>query len=156
MFAAFEIIGTIFISYLIYTPICKIKDCIAKFIKAHNDEKCNRDPLITEGMIQEAMENKTFGNFTLSEAVAILKDSEVIPSEGYKVEKQVMPDGQSQKRIIVSASGIKKDPELRFIFEDFLLSVAVEDGDSAIEALKDRLCIDRSFLQAADYNLVNN
>jgi len=46
--------------------------------------------------------------------------------------------------------GIKEDPELRFFFEEFYLLVSTEKGDSAIESLKDRLCIDHSAVHKSD------
>ena len=48
---------------------------------------------------------------------------------------------------VLAGYGIKEDPELRFFFEDFYMLVSTEAGDFAVEALKDRLCIDHSAMQ---------
>jgi hypothetical protein len=57
---------------------------------------------------------------------------------------------------VLADFGIKADPDLRFFFEQFYLLVSTEAGDSAVEALKDRLCIDHSVVQAAGPDLLCN
>jgi len=257
MFADVGIIATLFIFYFIYAFYDIIRDCVASFKQGYNGKEYNHEPVITKDMIQEAMKNKTFGNFTLPPAVVFFKDGDVIPSEGYKVEKRIMPDGNIQSRILVSASvekvldmfnefiallgdtcgvvledfrtdkgdhidhfayykdtfvvrsilldfeelllndgfvglavwsemaqaevqltmhkviqiyardispfqqvlaefGIQEDTELRFFFEDFYMLLSTDVGDFAVEALKNRLCIDHSIMQAGGFEAMNN
>ena len=213
-------------------------------------------PVITREMIEEAMANRTYGDFTLTPAVVFFKDGDVAPSEGYKIDKWKIPDGRTQSRITISASaekildiyddlakqlgdtcgivvedyrvkqghidhfgyskdlfvirsvlvdfeefilndgfvgiaiwsdftqagvqltvhkiimiyafeirsflrvlaryGLREDPELKFLFEDFHALIETAAGDSALEALKDRLCIDYSVVQAGDSSLMMN
>ena len=249
MFADAGIIGLFFLCYFFYSFYDIIKDCISAFKQGYRKTENGENRKITDEMIQEAMNNRTFGDFTLTPAVVFFKDGDVIPSEGYKIEKRVMPDGHIRSRIVVSASAekvldifdefvallgdscsvvledfrtdngdhidhfayykdtfvarsilldfedllltdgfvgltiwseaaqaevqltrhkiiqvfakdtslfqqvlaeleIEENPELRFFFEHFYLLVSTEAGDSAVETLKDRLCIDHSVVQA--------
>jgi len=107
MFADAGLLGIIFIFYFFYAFYDLIKDCIASFKHGYHGEENQHNPVITEDMIQEAMQNKTYGNFTLTPAVVLFKDGDVIPSEGYKVEKLVMSDDNIRSRILVSASAEK-------------------------------------------------
>lgn len=216
----------------------------------------NSNPVITQEMIEEALANRTYDEFTMTPAVVFFKDGDIIPSEGYKIDKQVIADGRTRNRITISVSaekildlfddlvkrlgdtcsivvedfrsmqghidnfaysrdtfiirsilvdfeefilndgfvgiaiwnefaqaeihltaqkiimvygfdisrfipvldsyGLQEDPELRFLFEDFHLLLGTDYGDSAIEALKNRLCIDNSIMQAGDQNLIMN
>lgn len=248
MFADPEIILMFFFCYLLYRFSDNIRDFISNLTQGNNRASENKKPIITDEMIQDAMKNRTFGSFTLTPAVVFFKDGDVIPSEGYKIDKQVLPNGRTQFRMLISASaedlldifddfitllgescsvvvedfrtnagdhvdyfayyketfivrsilldfddfllndgffglaiwseaaqaevqltmhkviqvfardivpfqhglagyGIEEDPELRFFFEDFYMLVSTEAGDSAVEALKDRLCIDHSVVQ---------
>lgn len=257
MFADAGIIGLFFLCYFFYSFYDIIKDCISAFSLGNRKTENYENRKITNEMIQEAMNNRSFGDFTLSPAVVFFKDGDMIPSEGYKVEKRVMPGGHVQSRMVVSASAekvldvfdefvsllgencsvvvedfraengdhvdhfayykdtfvvrsilldfedlltndgfvglavwseaaqaevqlnrhkiiqifakdtsrfeqvlaefdIEENPELRFFFEHFYLLVSTEAGDSAVEALKDRLCIDHSAVQAGGYDQLCN
>lgn len=249
MFADIGIIGLFFLCYFFYAFYDIIKDCVSSLKLGYHEKVNDKSQKITGAMIQQAMNNRTFGDFTLTPAVVFFKDGDVIPSEGYKIEKHVMPNGYSKSRIVVSASaekvldifdefvallgdtcsvvledfrtdngdhidhfayykdtfvvrsilldfedllmndgfvslaiwseaalaevqltmhkiiqvyardtrpfqqvlaefGIVENPELKFFFEHFYLLVSNEAGDSAVEALKDRLCIDQSVVSA--------
>ena len=50
----------------------------------------------------------------------------------------------------LASFGIEEDPELRFFFEEFYMLISTENGASAIEALKDRLCVDHSAIHKSD------
>ena len=243
--------------YFFYAFYDVIKEFISGFKPAHQNVTHKKDRKVTEEMIQEAMKNRTYGGFTLTPAVVFFKNGDVIPSEGYKIEKSVLPNGRTQSRMLVSASaedvldifddfiallgescgvvvedfranpgdhvdhyayykdtfivrsilldfddfllndgfvgvaiwremaqaevqltmhkiiqvfardtipfqqvlagyGIKEDPELRFFFEDFYMLVSTQAGDSAVEALKDRLCIDQSVMQQGGFETMSN
>lgn len=249
MFADAGLIGLLFIFYFFYAFYDIIKGFVSNFKPGYHAKQSNERLKVTKEMIQQAMNNRTFDGFTLTPAVVFFKDGDVIPSEGYKIEKRVMPDGRRQSRIVVSASAeklldifdelmallgescsvvvedfradngdhidyfayykdnfvvrsilldfedlllndgfvglaiwseaaqaevqltrhkiiqvfaretspfqrvlaefdIEENPELRFFFDHFYLLVSTEAGDSAVAALKDRLCIDYSVVQA--------
>ena len=251
MYEVVNIIGAIFISCFIYTIFYFVKSFVASFRQVDSGETTQTNRIISGEMMNEAMQNKKFGDFTLTPAVVIFKDSDVIPSEGFKSEKLVASDGKLRSRLVVSASaeklldifdefilllgetcgvvvedfrtegddhvdhfayykdtyivrsilfdfeeflltdgfvgvaiwsetakaevqltshkiiqvfaedtcsfenalasfGVKEDPDLRFFFEDFYLLVSTQKGDSAIESLKDRLCIDHSAVHKSD------
>jgi len=257
MFADAGIIGLIFLGYFFFSFYDIIKDCISAFKSGIRKTEHAESRKITDEMIQEAMNNRTFGEFTLSPAVVFFKDGDLIPSEGYKVEKRVMPGGHVQSRMVVSASAEKvldvfdefvallgencsvviedfrvengdhvahfayykdtfvvrsilldfddlltndgfvslavwseaaraevqltrhkiiqvfardtsrfeqvlaefsilENPELRFFFEHFYLLLSTEAGDSAVEVLKDRLCIEHSAVQTGGYDQLCN
>jgi hypothetical protein len=257
MFADAGIIGLFFICYFFYAFYYIIKECISSFKQEYRKTENVESRKITGEMIQEAMNNRTFGDFTLTPAVVFFKDGDMVPSEGFKIEQQVMPGGYSYSRIVVSVSAekvldifdefvallgdtcgvvmedfrtdngdhidhfayykdtfivrsilldfedlllndgfvglaiwneavpaevqltrhkiiqvfardtspfqqvlaafdIEENPELRFFFEHFYLLVSTEAGDSAVETLKDRLCIDHSVVQAGGPDMLCN
>ena len=257
MFADAGTIGFFFLCYFFYAFYDTIKDCISAFKQGYRKSENIESRKITNEMIQEAMNNRTFGDFALTPAVVFFKDGDMVPSEGYKIEKRVMPGGHTQSRIVVSASAekvldifdefiallgdtssvviedfrtdtgdhvdnfayykdtyvvrsilldfddlllndgfvglaiwnealqaevqlsrhkviqiyardtapfervlaefeIKENPELRFFFEHFYLLVSTEAGDSSVEVLKDRLCIDHSVVQTGGPDIVYN
>jgi hypothetical protein len=257
MFADTQIIGVLFLFYFFYAFYDVIKSFFSGFKPVHQGVTHKKDRKLTQEMIQEAMKNRTFGSFSLTPAVVFFKDGDVIPSEGYKIEKQVMPNGRVHSRMLVSASaedlldifddfiallgescsvvvedfrttagdhvdyfayyketfivrsilldfdelllndgfiglaiwseatqaevqlnmhkviqvfardivpfqqvlagyGIQEDPKLRFFFEDFYMLVSTQAGDSAVEALKDRLCIDHSAVQQGGFEAMAN
>ncbi len=129
MFADAGIIDLFFLCYFFYSFYDIIKDCISAFKQANRKKENLENRKITDAMIQEAMNNRSFGDFTLSPAVVFFKDGDMIPSEGYKVEKRVIPAGQTQSRIVVSASAEK----VLDIFDEFVTllgdtcSVVIED-----------------------------
>ncbi len=257
MFADTQILGVFVMAYFFYLFYDFIKDMISGFKQAYRNVNPKKDRKVTREMIQEAMKNRTFDGFTLTPAIVFFKDGDVVPSEGYKIEKSLMPNGQVQSRMLVSASaedlldifddfivllgescgvvvedfrakagdhvdhyaygkdtfivrsilldfddfllndgfvglviwseaaqaevqltmhkviqvfaidnvpfqhvlagyGIREDPNLRFFFEDFYMLVSTMAGDSAIEALKDRLCIDHSVVQQGGFEAMTN
>lgn len=257
MFTHIEIFFLFFVIYACTVRFDFIKDRFRSFKERFLKNQSKKNPVISPEMLQEAIENRTYGNFILSPAIIFFKDGDVIPTEGYKTDKIIAPDGRSQYRLIVSASsekildlfddfvkllgetcsmfvedfrtnpgdhidhfayhkdtfavrsilldfeefilndgfvglaiwnefarvevqltvhkiiiayaseicsfkqvlakyGIPENPELKFLFEDFHLLIGTEAGDLAIEALKDRLCVDCSIVQAGDPNQMMN
>lgn len=257
MFADTQIISVFIMFYFFYAFYDVIKYIFSGFNKSYQKVTPKKDRKITEEMIQEAMKNRTIGDFTLTPAVVFFKDGDVIPSRGYKIEKEAMSNGQIRSRMLVSASaedvldifddfiallgescsvvvedfrtnngdhvdhfahhketfivrsilldfdefllndgfvglaiwsemaqaevqltmhkiiqvfardtipfqqvltgyGINEDPELRFFFEDFYMLVSTEAGDAAVEALKDRLCLDYSSVQQGGFEAMIN
>ncbi len=258
MFADTEIIIVFFICYLFYAFYDNIRDLISNLTLGNYGASEEKNPVITDEMIQEAMKNRIFDGFTLAPAVVFFKDGDVVPTEGYKIEKLNMQDGRTPSyRMLISASaedlldifddfiallgescgvvvkdfrakdgddvdhyaynketfivrsilldfedfllndgfvglaiwsemaqaevhltkhkilqvyardtfpfqqvltgyGIHEDPELRFFFEDFYMLVSTHAGDSAVEALKDSLCIDHSAMQQGGFEAMSN
>ncbi len=89
----------------------------------------NSDPVISPEMIEEALANRTYGDFTMTPAVVFFKDGDAIPSEGYKIDKRMIADGRIQSRITISASAEK----ILDLFDDLVkrlgdtCGIAVED-----------------------------
>jgi hypothetical protein len=111
----FSILFVLFSGYLIYSTFKLFQDAIVSIKKRNQGNGKDRISKITGEQIQEAMRNKTFGNFTLTPAVIFFKDGDLIPSEGYKVNKLMLPNGSTLYQMIVSASAEK----ILDIFDDF-------------------------------------
>lgn len=255
--ADFGILFVFFFGYLIYSVFKQVQDAILSIKKKEQGTGKGRVPEITDEKIKEAMTNKTFGSFTLTPAVIFFKDGDLIPREGYKVNKLKLPNGSTHYQMIVSASAekildvfddflsllgdtcgivledfrnhdydhidyyaynkdtviirstlldfeelllndgllgvaiysessrteiqltkhkiiqvfaselgyfrrilsrysIREDSELKFLFEDFYLLVSCETGDQAMEALKDRLCIDNRVFHPGGFEATYN
>jgi len=69
---------------------------------------------------------------------------------------QVFASELSYFRRVLSRYSIREDSELKFLFEDFYLLVSSETGDQAMEALKDRLCIDNSVFHPGGFEATYN
>ncbi len=257
MFADINMFGMIAIAALLYRIYDFIKARISGFKGSQQQVNLKKERNVTQEMIQEAMKNRTFDGFTLSPAIIFFKDGDVVPSKGYKIEKELMPNGQVLSRLLVSASaedvldilddfivllgescsvvvedfrakaddhveyyayykdtfivrsilldfdefllndgfvglaiwseaakaevqltmhkvlivyardivpfqqvlagyGMQENPELRFFFEDFYMLVSTTAGDSAVVALKDRLCIDQTVVQQGGFEAMTN
>ena len=64
MFADIGIIGLFFLCYFFYAFYDIIKDCISAFKQGNRKMENLENRKITDEMIQEAMNNQTFGDFT--------------------------------------------------------------------------------------------
>jgi hypothetical protein len=259
MFADTQILDVFIIFYFFYAFYDVIRNFFASFKQQDKNETQKKDRKITNEMIQEAMNNRKFGEFTLAPAVVFFKDGDVVPSKGYKIDKLPISNGITPPfRMLISASaedlldifddfiallgencsvavedfrtntgdrvdyfafyketfivrsilldfddlllndgfvglsiwneiaqaevqltmhkilqvyaknivpfqqtltgyGIPENPDLRFFFEDFYMLVSTHAGDSAVEELKDRLCIDHSVVQQqGGFEAMNN
>ena len=249
MFADTQILDVFIIFYFFYAFYDVIRNFFASFKQQDQNVTQKKDRKVTNEMLQEAMNNRKFGEFTLAPAVVFFKDGDVVPSKGYKIDKLPTSNGITPPfRLLISASaedlldifddfiallgescsvvvedfktktgdhvdyfafyketfvvrsilldfedlllndgfvglaiwnemtqaevqltmhkilqvyaknivpfqqaltgyGIPENPDLRFFFEDFYMLVSTQAGDSAIEELKDRLCVDYSIVQ---------
>ena len=78
MKAEASFIVTFFLLYLAY----KLFEAIVSFIKGLTNKSDSVE--FTQEDFDEALKNKTFGKFKLTEAVVLFKKSKIIPTEGYK------------------------------------------------------------------------
>lgn len=108
------------ITLLVYG--CVFLYAIYKFIKREIENHQSRAfgtvqaPEYSEIDFFNALVNKSFGNFTLTKAVAIFKDSELIPKEGYMVTQQKQENGREYEILGISVSAER----LYFLFDDFI------------------------------------
>lgn len=98
-----SIFGFIIVGYIFYEFTRLLKSAIKRFIAKIKSCREKRDADI-ENRFAEALENKTFGDFTLSQAVIIFRDSSVIPREGFRVFTAEGNDDAAMKQVLISVS----------------------------------------------------
>lgn len=121
--------GAVVFLVFIMIVIFKIVELIKEKIFEYKISKENKMPEYSDFDYIDALNNKVFGDFKLSEAVAIFKDSKIVPREGYVIEKFTAENGNQMNRIIISVS----EENIYSLFDDLLslfgetVSVAIED-----------------------------
>ena len=107
--------AVIFAFFTVYLA-CKIAELIREKISEFKISKKNHEPEYSDIDYAEALNNKFFGDFKLSEAAAIFKDSKIIPKEGFVIEKFTAENGKPMNRITVSVS----EERLYSLFDDLV------------------------------------
>lgn len=74
MFADVGVIVILIVIYFIYACSDLIRNIISAFKQGYFGEESKQDPVITQEMIKQAMENRTYGDFTLTPAVVFFKE----------------------------------------------------------------------------------
>jgi len=98
---------SIIIGYFLYEVVRSLKSVFFAVSEKIKERRKNTGIPFTDNEIQEAFENKIFGDFKLSNAVVFFKNQNVVPKEGFRIFTNDETAESGIKQVLISVSAEK-------------------------------------------------